>query len=76
MVRSLAVDFVFFIVFMMCQDTKAPNRVPKMVPRKDKLQKYPLQITKAFKFELTNSQGMDIISSTILSASNANRFEF
>ena len=30
--RSLAVDFVFFIVFMICQGTKAPNRVPKKVP--------------------------------------------
>ena len=32
MVRSLTVDFVFSIVFMICQGTKAPNRVPKMAP--------------------------------------------
>ncbi len=31
-VRSLAAVFVFYAVFMTCQDTKAPNRVPKMVP--------------------------------------------
>ena len=55
MVRSLAVDFAFFAVFVIARYTTAPNRVPKMVPCKDKLQKYPLQITKAFKFELTIS---------------------